>query len=146
MRERETSLIFALPQTPCAGSARIVSQDRCPPPARHEAPGENIFRLSIVGVVFGQRETDEKARLRSSHRFRRPSPRRDPGGTAGVVVDAFNVFQRLMDSYAGRGRAVGVGPNGAAAVRAGFGPNGHGARAIATNGETTRTWSRFVHS
>ncbi|MGE0490603.1 MAG: hypothetical protein AB7S38_15455 [Vulcanimicrobiota bacterium] len=64
------------------------------------------------------------------------------GAAAGWAVDVGS--DGTLD--AGRGRAVGVGPNGAAAVHAGFGPNGHGARAIATNGETTRTWSRFVHS
>lgn len=47
---------------------------------------------------------------------------------------------------AGRAKGIAAGPNGVAVGKAGFGPNGAGARLFATNGETSRTWARYTGS
>ena len=66
-------------------------------------------------------------------------------GTRGAGVAGL-AFDQGSDGTIDAGIAVGgaAGPRGAIGGVAGFGPNHHGAALAATNGETTRTWSRFV--
>lgn len=55
-------------------------------------------------------------------------------------------FDKGSDGQLDAGLAFGgaVGPRGAVGGVAGFGPNGQGAGAIATNGEAYKTWSRYL--
>ncbi|MBI3924668.1 MAG: hypothetical protein HY319_03935 [Armatimonadetes bacterium] len=64
------------------------------------------------------------------------------GAIGGYAVD------RGSDGTIDKARvgAIGVGPRGVAGGVAGFGPNGAGAAGFATNGETLKTWKRFVHA
>lgn len=62
------------------------------------------------------------------------------GAVGGVALDLGS--HGSIDAAAGL--AAGKGPRGAAAVGGYFGPNSAGAGAVATNGELTQRWSRYV--
>lgn len=66
-------------------------------------------------------------------------------GTRGAGVGYIG-FDRGSDGSLDAGLAFGAaaGPNGVVGGAAAFGPNAHGGKAFATNGEAARVWSRYV--